>query len=153
MKKHKCYPKYSYSIYLIISLILFLFSLGPVLIETDEKFIIKIIFSSVMILFSIIMFIGFLWTKQYFKIEGNEIIISNCFGTINRINLQQCTIQVIELPTYFSWVASINKKWICIYDNSKYIPKFKSGCSNGKKYKRIQVIYSNETADILKIEK
>ena len=55
----------------------------------------------------------------------------------------------IELQTYFSWVASINRKWICIYDNSKYIPKFKSGCSNGKKYKRIQVIYSNETANIL----
>lgn len=148
--KKRCYPGYSYGIYLFLTILFFVFSIGPMIIETDEDLFVKILFSSIMIIFGCMMFGAYLWTKQYYHIRDNKVSISNVSGIIKVLDLDQCNIEVVDLPTYFSWALNINKKWICIYSNIVYVPKFRNGISNSKKYERIQIIYSEETEIFLK---
>lgn len=148
--KKRCYPWYSYAIYLILTIIFFVFSIGPMIIETNEELFIKILFSSIMIIFGCTMFGGYLWTKQHYHIRDNKVSISNIFGIIKVLDLDQCDIEIVDLPTYFSWVLNTNKKWICIYSNMGYVPKFQNGLNNSKKYERIQIVYSEETEIALK---
>ena len=41
-------------------------------------------------------------------------------------------------------------KWICLYDNNlNILSKFKSGCSNKKNKKRIQIIFNEDNIHII----
>ena len=67
-----------------------------------------------------------------------------------RVNLSQCDLQVTALPTYSSWTSNIFEKWICVYDSTIHVPRFTKGCSNSRKYGRIQIIYSERVYRELK---
>lgn len=152
MVKIEVYPKYSKYLSLIISLILLLFSFGPLVIKTDEGLHIKLIWSLSMIFLSVLCCFGFLWDDQTLLIEEEEIVLMNHFCIIKKMKKKDIFMQTVELPTYSSGIISINKRWICIYEKDKYIPRFKSGCNNSKKYNRIQVIYSDSNYKLLSNE-
>ena len=90
----------------------------------------------------VVTFLGFLLNYQSFYIENNYLIVKNCLYEVMRVNLSQCDLQVTELPTYSSWTSNIFEKWICVYDTITHVPRFMNGCSNSRKYCRIQIIYS-----------
>ena len=148
--KKRCYPKYSYISFFVLATVLLLFSIGPLVIKTDEAMGIKILFSSVMAFFSLMMTLAGILYLQYFYIENNIIYVKSGFGIITKLDLNNAKAYIEILPTYFSWVTSIDEKWICIYDNSlNILSKFKSGCSNKKNKKRIQIMFSQENLEII----
>jgi hypothetical protein len=102
-----------------------------------------------MIIFSILSAFGSILYMQYFEIKDGQISVKSLFGLIIKLNLNDCSASIEILPTYFSWVMSINKKWICIYSTDEYI-KFQSGCSNSKKHRRIQIFYSEKNYEKIK---
>lgn len=66
------------------------------------------------------------------------------------IDLKEAVYDVVELDTYFSWVVSMPKKWICIYNKNGDCERFKKGFSNKKNIQRIQIIYSKQALSELK---
>lgn len=79
--------------------------------------------------------------------EDNYLIVRSVFGVIVKLRIEDSIAYVETLPTYFSWVASIDERWICVYDKSivnNALYRFQSGCTNKKKYKRIQIVYTEE---------
>ena len=89
---------------------------------------------------------------QYFYVEGDNIVVKSAFGTIKKLSVNNVRVDVESLPTYSSWSLSVDKKWICIYDKNSLnegLSKFKSGCSNNKRFNRIQIIYSKENKKII----
>ena len=127
--KKRCYPKYSYIIFFILAFLMLLFSVGPLIIKTEESLEIKILFSSIMIFFSLMMTVGGILYLQYFYIENSILYVKTLFGTITKLDLNNARAYIELLPTYFSWITSIDVKWICIYDNNlNILSKFKSGC-------------------------
>ena len=145
--KTRCYPKYSYITFIVLSIIMFVFSIAPLIIKTNEDMIVKASWSLIMLIMSMIFMISSIQYMQYYYIDGNYIVVKSAFGTIMKLNASNIQISIETLPTYFSWIVSIDKKWICIYDKSlqnEYLFKFQSGCSNNKKLKRIQIIYNEK---------
>lgn len=127
-----------------------LFSVGPLIIKTEEGLKIKILFSSIMIFFSLMMTVGGILYLQYFYIENNILYVKTLFGTITKLDLNNARAYIELLPTYFSWITSIDVKWICIYDNNlNILSKFKSGCSNKRNKKRIQIVFNEENIKII----
>lgn len=156
--KKRCYPKYSYIIFFILAFIMLLFSMAPFIIKTEEGLGIKVLFSSVMVFFSLMMTFGGMLYLQYFYVEKNILYVKSIFGIITKLDLKNVNAYIEELPTYFSWVTSTDVKWICIYDNNlDILSKFKSGCSNRKNKKRIQIVFNETNIEIIekyiKIEK
>jgi hypothetical protein len=98
----------------------------------------------------VVTFFGFLLNYQSFYIEGDALIVKNCLYEVMRVNLSQCDLQVTSLPTYSSWTSNIFEKWICVYDTTVHVPRFMKGCSNSRKYCRIQIIYSEKVYRELK---
>ena len=145
---NNCYPKFAHCIFYIFSGILIFFLVGPWIINTDDLLFVKISWTIVMSIFSILLFFAALWFQQFYIIENGYIICKNCFGKIQEISIENalCTIQ--ELPTYFNCMASINKKWICIYCKDSDF-RFKSGCSNSRKKRGIQIIYSDSNYKLI----
>ena len=132
---------------MVISAILFIFSIAPLFIETNDVIIVKFFWSFTMAVLGMIFIIISIQYMQYFYIEGDHIVVKSAFGTIMKMNVNNVMVNVESLPTYYSWVLSVDKKWICIYDKDSLnegLSKFKSGCSNHKRYNRIQIIYSKE---------
>lgn len=143
--KKRCYPKYSYIIFFVLAVIMLLFSMGPLIIKTEEGLGIKILFSVVMLFFSLMMTFGGMLYLQYFHIEKNILYVKTIFGTITKLDLENANAYIEKLPTYFSWVTSMEIKWICIYDNKlNILSKYKSGCSNRKNEKRIQIVFNED---------
>ena len=97
-----------------------------------------------MVILSILMLVGFLSYYQFYYFVENKIVVNNLFGKIIEIELSNAKYEVVELETYFSWITSIPRKWICIYDNNHFYEKFTVGCSNKKNKHRVQIIFSNE---------
>ncbi len=148
--KKRCYPKYSYIISFILAFLMLLFSVGPLIIKTEEGLEIKILFSSIMIFFSLMMTVGGILYLQYFYIENNILYVKTLFGIITKLDLNNARAYIELLPTYFSWITSIDVKWICIYDNNlNILSKFKSGCSNKRNKKRIQIVFNEENIKII----
>ena len=87
---------------------------------------------------------------RIYEIIDENIILSNSFGIMTKIDLNKAIYEIKELDTYFSWAISIPKKWICIYEKEKKYMKFKSGCSNKKNDFKMQIIYSEELLSKLK---
>lgn len=148
--KKQCYPKYSYMIFFILAFLTMLLSILPLLIKTNDDVIYKLIWSVSMLILSILLFIGGLYYRQFYEIIDENIILSNSFGIMTKIDLNKAIYEIKELDTYFSWAISIPKKWICIYEKEKKYMKFKSGCSNKKNDFKMQIIYSEELLSKLK---
>ncbi len=144
MKKNRCYPKYSYILGFVLAGILLIFALGPIFIETDDELYIKIIWSTAMFFFAITMCFCALWYKQYYVIENDKIIVKSVFGMIVSLELSKCFLIIQRLRTdRYSF-----NEWLCVYENGN-VPLFTRGYSNKSKYKRIQIIDSEENAAIL----
>lgn len=149
MEKNRCYPKYSYIVAFVVAIVLFAFAIGPIFIKTDDKLYIKISWSSLMFCLSVFLFINALILMQYYVIEDGKIIVKSIFGTIISLEISNCFLMIQNLPTYSSWLGVTYKLWICVYVKNTKISVFKQGCSNKKKYKRIQIIYSEKNSIIL----
>ena len=141
--KKICYPKYSYIIYFILSIVLMLFSTFPLFVNTGEKMIYKLVWIITMIIMSFLLLIAGLLNYQTYTIISKKIIVRNAFRVIIELDLDKIVYEVVELNTYFSWIISIPKKWICIYKKSEKLVRFTSGCSNKKGKQRLQIIYSD----------
>lgn len=151
--KIRCYPKYSYGLFFCLSIVMLAFSIAPLIIKTDDGIIVKIFWGLFMAIMSVISMIGAVYQMQYFYIYDNYIVLKSAFGTIMKLDALNIHISIESLPTYFHGGYASHKKWICIYDNSlRYdtSSKFLSGCSNNKKVKRIQIIYSEKNIKIIR---
>ena len=151
--KIRCYPKYSYGLFFCLSIVMLAFSIAPLIIKTDDGIIVKIFWGLFMAIMSVISMIGAVYQMQYFYIDDNYIVLKSAFGTIMKLDALNIHISIESLPTYFHGGYASHKKWICIYDNSlRYdtSSKFLSGCSNNKKVKRIQIIYSEKNIKIIR---
>lgn len=150
-KTNRCYPLYSYLIYLVffILLIPFSFLMVSLLAQTDDVRYVIILFTILGFGF-IVTFLGFLLNRQSFYIDDDYLIVRNCLYEVMRVKLSQCDLQVTALPTYSSWTSNIFEKWICVYDTTVHVPRFMKGCSNSRKYCRIQIIYSEKVYRELK---
>ena len=103
-----------------------------------------------MVFFSLIMLLGGMLYLQYFYIENNILYVKSIFGIITKLELSNAKAYIEVLPTYYSWVSSIDVKWICLYDNNlNILSKFKSGCSNKKNKKRIQIVFNQDNIEII----
>lgn len=146
--KKKCYPKYAYYIYYLLSSVIFLFSIGPWIINTNDLLSIKISCSITMLVFSLLLFFSALWNGQFYTIDKGFIVCKNCFCVIQKISIEDAICIIQELPTYFNWMTSTSKKWICIYcKNSNF--RFETGCSNSRKKKGIQIIYTDNNYELI----
>lgn len=150
--KNRCYTRYSYNVFIFLAIIMLLFSIGPWVVETGEGVAIRVVWSVAMLIFGVISFIGAIQNMQYFYFEDDCLIVRSVFGEIKRLRIGDSVAYVETLPTYFSWVASTNERWICVYDKSivnNALYTFRSGCSNKKKYKRIQIVYTEENRKMI----
>lgn len=151
MKNNRCYPLYSYLIYLVFFILLIPFSFLILSLPSKTGNVIFVILPSVVLGVGFVLtFLGFLLNNQSFYIEGNYLIVKNCLYEVMRVNLSRCDLQIASLPTYSSWTSNIFEKWICIYDATTYVPKFIKGCSNSRRYCRIQIVYSEKVYRELK---
>ena len=148
--KLKCYPRYSYALYYCLSIVCVLLSVLPLFINRNEDIIYKLLWSGIMALFAIVFFLVGLSFCQTCLVKGNLIILKNSFGKMVEIDLKEAVYDVVELDTYFSWVVSMPKKWICIYNKNGDCERFKKGFSNKKNIQRIQIIYSKQALSELK---
>ena len=150
--KNRCYPKCFYVLYIILSAILFLFAAAPLFIKTDDELLMWIIWSTSMTIFGIITLIGAIYYMQYYYFEDDNIIVKSLFGIVVKLDVNKVNVYIEMLPTYLGARNPIDVHWICIYDESisdNFSYKFKSGGSNKRKYKRIQIIYTDNNWDLI----
>ena len=107
--KGRCYPKYSYIIFYVLSIVLLIFALAPIFIGRNDNIYIRIGWSVFMFSSSIICFFGALMQMQTFELKDNVITIRTAFGVLLEMDLKNATIEIVELDTYFSWVTIIQK--------------------------------------------
>ena len=132
---------------------MFIFASAPLFLKTNDKLSIKIIWSTMMIFFGVIMMIGAIHNMQYYYFEDNSIIVRSLFGIIVKLELNKVKAYIETLPTCICRSVWLDEKWICIYDVSisdNYLYRFKHGYSNKRKYKKIQIIFTEK--NINKIE-
>lgn len=148
--KNRCYPKFSYILMMVLAMVEFAFAAGPFFFQTNEGALFKIIWCSSMSLFGVILLLGAIQYMQYYYFEGDDIVVRSLFGIVVKLNIHRVNTYIECLPTYS--YSGIHEKWICIYDESIQgrSPRFKSGCSNSKKHKRIQIILTEKNLSIIK---
>lgn len=141
MKKANCYSKIASLIYLallVLSLIVGLLSFVLFKVQNGVIFkVIWIIIISFCILFSIF---GILHHRQYLYIKGNKLVLKSLLFTIKVLDIDECYYEVARLQSYCGRTYT-SENWICIYSIDE-VEKFRYGFSNGRKYKRIQLIYN-----------
>ena len=146
MKKVNCYSKIASLIYLVLFVLSLIVGFLPfVLFKEQDGVIVKVIWIIIIsfcILFSIF---GILHHRQYLYIKGNKLVLKSLLFTIKVLDIDECYYEVARLQSYYGRTCFL-ENWICIYsvDEAK---KFKYGFSNGRKYKRIQLIISKWTYD------
>lgn len=145
-----CYPKYAYLFYLFLSGVCFLMGIGLIWIKTDEELPIKLTACLLMFTSGIIMFLGFLYHRQYIIVENDSIILKNFFGVIQKMSMGNLVCQVQDLETYSSWIERVSRTWICLYYVDSHF-RFKKGCSNGKYKQGIQIIYTQENYKVIQM--
>ena len=102
-----------------------------------------------MLSFSLVLFIGALILMQYYVIEDGKLSVKSVFGTLISLEISNCKLIVQNLPTYSSWIGVTYDSWLCIYLKNNKLKLFTKGFNNKKKYKRIQIIYSEKNAAVL----
>lgn len=150
IKKIRCYYKYIYNLYLALALLLFLMSILPLIIDTNETQNIKLVWSIGMMLLSFIMIYAYIYHRQTLSCKTDKFVLKNFFGVMQTLEPEKCIVEIVSLPTEYSWVGNSNKKWICIYEKNDSIEKFKTGVSNSRKHSRIQVIHNEMNESIIK---
>ena len=154
--KKRCYPAYSYISSIVLATVCLVFSSLPLFVETTDSIESKIFFFSFMLCFAILQALATIHHMQYYVLEGDYIVVKTLFRTIVSLNVQNIYLEIETLPTFFSGgTCTSHKKWICLYDKdavyyasgvalfaNKF--RFKSGCSNSRKKKRLQIIYTDE---------
>ena len=148
--KNRCYSRYSYILCYTFSLLFLVVSFLPLFIETNEKIGIKIIYISTMLMFSVVSLVIGLYYCQFYVLEDDRIIVKWIFGIIDEIYIDNAIVEVSCFDSYFSWITTISLKWICIYDGSRKIEKFKKGFSNKKNKGRLQIIFNDYNYDRIK---
>ncbi len=149
MAKNRCYPRYSYIVSFALAGISLIFSLVPIFFKTNLELYILLIWSLSIVACSISFFISALISMQYYEIKDGRITIKSIFGTINSLELSNCFLTIQKLPTFFSRSSSTYKLWLCVYLKNSNTPFFTKGCNNKKKFKRIQIIYTENNSSIL----
>ncbi len=149
MAKNRCYPKYSYIVFFALAIVLLILSLIPVIIKTNEELYIILIYSLSIFALSVFSFISAFIYMQYYEIKDGRITIKSIFGTIISLELSNCFLTIQKLPTFFSRSSAIHKLWLCVYLKNSNTPFFTTGCNNKKKFKRIQIIYTENNSAIL----
>jgi hypothetical protein len=114
----------------------------PAILFKDDSHYLKLVWSYSMLFFSFVMIYAYFYHRQILIYTNNKLVLKNPFGVMQTLDSMNCIVEIISLPTEFSWVGVSNKKWICIYDSTSHIDKFKIGVSNSKRHSRIQVIYN-----------
>lgn len=150
--KTRCYAKYSYVIWFVLAGIMLIFSLGPLLIWTDETMAFNMIWSISMFSFCVFFCISGIHHMQFYCFEDGCLIVKSAFGEIVKLDTNSSIAYIETLPTYSSWIVSLDEKWICIYDKSianNVLYRFKSGCANKKKQKKVQIIYSEDNESLI----
>ena len=149
--KMRCYSNYTYYLPLGLCFALLAFAFMPFLFFKNDSITWKIVWSVSMTLFSAIMFFSFLFHKQVIILSSEKIVLKNTFGIMQQLNPKNCLIEINRLPTEYSWATgTTRKKWICIYEKSNEVVRFKSGVANGRKHQRIQAIFNDRNVSILK---
>ena len=148
--KNRCYSRYSYILCYTFSLLFLVVSFLPLFIETNEKIGIKIIYISTMLMFSVVSLVIGLYYCQFYVLDDDKIKVKWLFGIIDEICIQNAIVEISCLDSYFSWITTIKQEWICIYDASKEIVKFKKGFSNKKNKGRLQIVYNDYNYGIVK---
>jgi len=149
MKKIRCYYKYIFNLYLVLGVITFILAILPLIIDTNEGLNIKLAWSISMALFSLIMIYAYFYHKHTLFCTTDKFVLRNPFGVLQTLDPKKCIVEIVLLPTEYSWVGNTNRKWICIYEKNNAIKKFKTGVSNSKKYTRIQVIHNDLNESII----
>ena len=88
-------------------------------------------------------------SSQQNLFEDGKIVVKSIFGIIVSLDISDCFLKVQNLPTFSGWGGTTYMRWLCVYQKNRKTPIFHTGCSNKKKYKRIQIIYSEKNSIIL----
>lgn len=147
----KCYSNYLIIVYSFFSLLDMIMAI-IIWITINDTLLLKLISCGFVILCSIIFLVAALYYRQYYQIIGNKIILSNSFGKMEEIDLNDAVYEVLDLPSYSSWTSYIYLKWICIYEKD-HIKQFKQGFDNKKNKHRIQIVYSSDILQELESRK
>ena len=114
-----------------------------------------------MLSFSVITLIMALRNMQYFYFADGYLTVKWAFGEIVRLEVSNTVARIEKLTTYSSRprkaylskeTVSVDDTWICIYDKSiKNRPEcmFRGGCTNSKKAKRIQIVYTEKNKELV----
>ena len=128
-------------IYLVVFVLLLIVGMLPFVLFKEQNDgiyeVIWVIIFSLGILFSLF---EILHHRQYLYIQGNKLVLKSLLFKIKTLDINECYYEISKLQSYYGR-THILEDWICIYyiDETK---KFKYGFSNGRKYKRIQLIYN-----------
>lgn len=148
VKKVVCYSKIAGLMYLLLFALSLIVGFLPfVLFKNQDEGVFKVIWIVLISLCSVFSVFGFLHHSQYLYIEGDKLILKNLLFTIKVLDIVECYYEVTNLESYYGRIY-IPKKWICIYsiDETK---KFEYGFSNGRKFKRIQLIYNKSNLEFV----
>jgi len=150
MVKIKVYSKYMYLIYLGIGITCLLFGIYFSIDSINQRFVPHVLSYSLFFLMAIVFTYYSGYLNQDLVIYENHIVLKNVFYEMIKIKKSEITdIENHLLPTYQSWVSTLNEKYICIYSESCEI-RFTKGGSNNRKLKRIQVVFSEKNYSIIK---
>lgn len=141
MIKVKCYSIIASLVYilLLISTLIVVF-LSILLFEDHGIAIFNIIWGIIISLCVLFSIFGILHNHQYLYVKENKFILKSPLYTIKVLDISECYYAVERLQSYYNRTYVL-ENWICIYSFNES-NKFKYGFSNGRKYKRIQLIYN-----------
>ena len=143
MRKIFCYSKSARYIFLFLLLLsIIMASILCVLFKENGPIIFRIIWICIVIFCVLFSIFGFLHFSQYLYFVDGKIILQSPLYKIKELDINDCYYILCNLLSYYGR-GYVSEKWICIYSNNEN-KLFKYGYTNGKKYKRIQVIYTEE---------
>jgi len=149
MLKLKVYSNYMFISFLIISVLCIGLGLFSIIYYSSEfkiaKFILLVLSNLVGI--PLLIYSGYL--NQTLYIKDDCLTLKNIYKTMVVIKKDEILkIDIQELPTYYSWIKTIYKKYICIYSKTDN-EKFTRGSTNKSGNKRIQLFHSDIKYKIL----
>ena len=148
MKKVNCYSKIASLIYLVLFILSTIVGFLPVvLFKEQDGAIFKVIWVIIFSFCILLSIYGILHHKQYLYVKENKLILKSLLFKIKVLDIDECYYEVTRLQSYYSRTY-ISENWICIYSIYE-TKKFKYGFSNGRKYKRIQLTYSESNLEFI----
>lgn len=143
MKKVNCYSKIASLICLVLFILSLIAGLLPfMLFKEEDGTIFKVIWVIIFSFCILLSIYGILHYRQYLYVKENKLILKSLLLKIKVLDIDECYYEVVSLLSYYGR-KYISEKWICIYSFDE-TEKFKYSFSNGRKYKRIQLIYNEK---------